>query len=849
MTEGQRNVVTNMGFQSILELKIKEIPKDLGFYVLSKLVTTETPMVIRTPRGDIPVNEEAVHEVYGFPMGLTIIQRSRIGNSNNVDMIKHWKRHLKLDKVVPTDLVNIMKPRKASDYFFKLDFLVLMVSTLVQSMPNGYVYIRFLQSITKNSDFKKLNWCDFVVQAAKDCKNAWDPNKKNSKFVGPLTFLVLLFCDRVATEIERVRPVITNWKQEDLTEFEKKKDFGSCQLLHAWRETTSGKAYLLSALNSEKDIHFSGCGCPRVEEDNVEEEAVESVVKEVDCLIENLAIARDHAKRKLHEAIKCFGANEKIQSIKEKWNSTFSKQSFIIDNDLGYNEGFKGSGHGEEEQNNSKESGVDKSEKDVGAMGQGDDEPEQSFSIDNDLGYNEGFEGSGHGEVRGSVTEREEEQNNSKESGVDKSEKDVGAMGQGDDEPEHEVVNLGEGDCSNKKTEDTLQKGVNEDSKEKDVSTKHDLLQGAKSDEIKTYARKRKSESKEKDVFTKLCSLNQAGDVDGGAKSDEIKRNARKRKSECLRRSSRIRKPPNRYTPNKYSPPTEKRNKTTKSKTRGKKRKQDVPDDPFKHLTMKERKTVEDTLSSPDRNVVLVTHESSNIIITVKLLQCLKPEEWLNDELTNENRGYDYSLVRNWTSPEKLGYSLHSCEKAKYITDEFNDSSVASWAREFVTDHPKQENWYDCGMFMMKYADFYSRDIGLSFNQENGITDCKFYSFEDELKDCKCGGGFCRTVFRKEVKYWCCPKETDACGFFERMTSTWQPPCHSPFSPSGSASKSTFGQPSQPTPPQSSGSPANSNRLKSKNLLLLQALETYQSTTEELTNIIKKLGECELGDE
>nr|GEY35859.1 ubiquitin-like-specific protease ESD4 [Tanacetum cinerariifolium] len=63
----------------------------------------------------------------------------------------------------------------------------------------------------------------------------------------------------------------------------------------------------------------------------------------------------------------------------------------------------------------------------------------------------------------------------------------------------------------------------------------------------------------------------------------------------------------------------------------------------------------------------------------------------------------------------------------KYITDEVKDKTgksidVTSWEQEFVTNLPSQENGYDCGMFMIKYIDFYSRDIGLCFTQVRPCT-------------------------------------------------------------------------------------------------------------------------------
>ncbi|CAK7333207.1 unnamed protein product [Dovyalis caffra] len=126
--------------------------------------------------------------------------------------------------------------------------------------------------------------------------------------------------------------------------------------------------------------------------------------------------------------------------------------------------------------------------------------------------------------------------------------------------------------------------------------------------------------------------------------------------------------------------------------------------------------------------------------------------------------GYDYRAVKRWTTEKKLGYFLIDCDKifvpvhqeihwclaiinkkdqkfqyldslkgrdyrvlerlAKYYTEEVRDKSkkdidVSNWEHEFVEDLPEQENGYDCGVFMIKYADFYSRGVGLCFGQEH----------------------------------------------------------------------------------------------------------------------------------
>nr|XP_043637566.1 putative ubiquitin-like-specific protease 1B [Erigeron canadensis] len=127
-----------------------------------------------------------------------------------------------------------------------------------------------------------------------------------------------------------------------------------------------------------------------------------------------------------------------------------------------------------------------------------------------------------------------------------------------------------------------------------------------------------------------------------------------------------------------------------------------------------------------------------------------------------ESDGYDFKLVKNWTPRLECGlqeydkvfvpvYKIsHWClavinnkDKkfqyfdslggsdsqvmkvlAKYIVDEVAAKKnqridVSDWEREFVKNIPKQENSYDCGVFIMKYADFYSRKSDHLFGQKD----------------------------------------------------------------------------------------------------------------------------------
>ncbi|KAJ0035920.1 hypothetical protein Pint_24517 [Pistacia integerrima] len=145
-----------------------------------------------------------------------------------------------------------------------------------------------------------------------------------------------------------------------------------------------------------------------------------------------------------------------------------------------------------------------------------------------------------------------------------------------------------------------------------------------------------------------------------------------------------------------------------------------------------------------------------------KFLKCHFFNTFFYKKLVSGNKGYDFKAVKRWTSIKKLGYTLLECDKifvpihreihwclavinkkdkkfqyldslkgrdmkvlnalARYYVEEVKDKSgkdidVSDWEQEFVEDLPEQENGFDCGMFMLKYVDFYSRGLGLCFDQ------------------------------------------------------------------------------------------------------------------------------------
>ncbi|XP_077217756.1 ubiquitin-like-specific protease ESD4 [Tasmannia lanceolata] len=145
-----------------------------------------------------------------------------------------------------------------------------------------------------------------------------------------------------------------------------------------------------------------------------------------------------------------------------------------------------------------------------------------------------------------------------------------------------------------------------------------------------------------------------------------------------------------------------------------------------------------------------------------KFLKCHFFNTFFYKKLISGRSGYDFKAVRRWTTQRKIGYDLIECDKifvpvhkeihwclavinikdekfqyldslrgrdtqalkvlARYLVDEVKDKNgkdfnISSWKQEFVNDLPEQLNGWDCGMFMIKYVDFYSRGLELYFTQ------------------------------------------------------------------------------------------------------------------------------------
>ncbi|MFS7926063.1 hypothetical protein Hanom_Chr04g00292571 [Helianthus anomalus] len=204
-----------MGFGKLLTMGIEKITAKLAHYI----VLNFNPETMEIELGDkkIMVDKEAISQLLGFPCGSLIIsENERLQEREHI--VNVWKSRY------PTFLVStfqigakIIENDYNEEILFKIDFLMLVITTLIESNQNGTCKYQLLDLLRMENNFGDYDWCAYTMDALRGCKKNWKPYNVNSQFAGPLTFLVLLYLDSLTCEgmdNERVIPPIAYWDKD-----------------------------------------------------------------------------------------------------------------------------------------------------------------------------------------------------------------------------------------------------------------------------------------------------------------------------------------------------------------------------------------------------------------------------------------------------------------------------------------------------------------------------------------------------------------------------------------------------------------------------------------------------------
>ncbi|KAL9665710.1 hypothetical protein QQ045_000030 [Rhodiola kirilowii] len=210
LTEQQKIAVGSMGLDGMLNLGITYVPTQLASWLLESFDSKECKLV--TPSGNAEIKPMDVNFTLGLPMGgrpIIVPQRTK----PDCILVKKFREQYgdKSENKIKCRLVSEkIQKSKVADDLFKLNFLVLFYSTIVDSTASGKANQRILNGIEGIDDIRALNWGEFIIDRLRQTKDEWEVNK-GSPYTGPMPFLMVLYLDRFQDRLfkfERKFPAI-----------------------------------------------------------------------------------------------------------------------------------------------------------------------------------------------------------------------------------------------------------------------------------------------------------------------------------------------------------------------------------------------------------------------------------------------------------------------------------------------------------------------------------------------------------------------------------------------------------------------------------------------------------------
>lgn len=179
--------IREIGMGPILDMNIDTIPSKLAYSVVDNFEPNS--MVIKTSKGDIKITKDSVTEILGLKNeGHDIYQF----NEDYEKVSQEWKKQFEDDKMIrQKHLVKLINESVLVDTNFKLNFIILFINTMVETLKMGTCNINILPSVGEKFEFKSINWCEYIYDQLLTSKQSWDRTSKVSFYTGPITFLTV----------------------------------------------------------------------------------------------------------------------------------------------------------------------------------------------------------------------------------------------------------------------------------------------------------------------------------------------------------------------------------------------------------------------------------------------------------------------------------------------------------------------------------------------------------------------------------------------------------------------------------------------------------------------------------
>ena len=192
LTLGQRKNLIDMGFGSLYDMDIEEIPVKIGHFVVDKFIDSEMKLKLRDY--DIVITPELIHKVLDVPLGG--IDFNDLDKIRRSDLSERWYSQFgSIRYPTPNKVAEVVQKTDVEGILFNLNILVLFSNffglggTAGQCRPQ-----QILNYIHEDTKIESIDWCKYVFDCLKASKENWvrdGPDNYSSHYSGPLTALIV----------------------------------------------------------------------------------------------------------------------------------------------------------------------------------------------------------------------------------------------------------------------------------------------------------------------------------------------------------------------------------------------------------------------------------------------------------------------------------------------------------------------------------------------------------------------------------------------------------------------------------------------------------------------------------
>ncbi|CAA0828630.1 Unknown protein [Striga hermonthica] len=219
LTDAKKRVVREMGLGSLLDLRVTIAPSKMGFWLVNNFNHMDRKLQLYDGE-KVHIKEDDVFAVFGLPRGaIELTNKKKRATSTLLD---DWIRLLDVratSNITASKVLDRMNECAEGDDWFKIHFIVLMVTCLFESCLNGMANFRLVHALGDLSKVDNMNWCSYMIRCLVDTKRSWDSNRNQKNYSGPLLFLTLFYVDKVVLSVRsvpRMFPTFKSWSNETL---------------------------------------------------------------------------------------------------------------------------------------------------------------------------------------------------------------------------------------------------------------------------------------------------------------------------------------------------------------------------------------------------------------------------------------------------------------------------------------------------------------------------------------------------------------------------------------------------------------------------------------------------------